>query len=238
MLVVVTCGHELQGLGTRHDVDTAKPPPPKSIGSFFDVGAEPDRLSNGPKRHSSEAEADQRFRRLYLDHERDVRNYCRRRLPTTDVDDAVADVFVVAWRKIDALPGPAEVRPWLFGVARNVVRNLERAARRRQRLWGKAAATADRSRPEAGPEEAVVRLGDVETVLAALATLKPADREILRLSNWEELTPAEIALVLRISPAAAGMRVKRASARMANALDRGGYQHRGGSSRLSDRDMK
>ena len=202
------------------------------------MGGDPESQRHGPKPRSSETEADQRFRRLYLDHERDVRNYCRRRLPTADVDDAVADVFVVAWRRIDSLPVPAEVRPWLFGVARNVVRNLEREARRRQRLWGKAAATADRSRREAGPEVAVVRLGDAETVLAALGTLKPADQEVLRLSKWEELTPAGIALVLRISPAAAGMRVKRASARMANALDRVGYQHRGGSSRLSNRDMK
>jgi RNA polymerase sigma-70 factor (ECF subfamily) len=173
-----------------------------------------------------------------LDHERDVRNYCRRRLPATDVDDAVADVFVVAWRKIDSLPTPAEVRPWLFGVARNVVRNLERGARRRQRLWGKAAATADQSRLEAEPEVAVVRLHDTEAVLTALATLKPADQEILRLSKWEDLTPAEIALVLRVSPEAVGMRIKRASARMANALDRAGYQHRGGSSGSSNRDMR
>ncbi len=202
------------------------------------MGGEPESPRHGPKRRSSETDADRRFRNLYLDHERDVRSYCRRRLPNADVHDAVADVFVVAWRKIDSLPVPAEVRPWLFGVARNVVRNLEREARRRQRLWGKAAATADRSGHEAGPEVAVMRLGDAETVLAALATLKPADREILQLSKWEELTPAGIAFVLRISPEAAGMRVKRASARMASALDRAGYQHRGGSSRLSNRDMK
>ncbi len=208
------------------------------MGSFFDVGGEPENPRHGPKRRSSQTAAERRFRNLYMDHERDVRNYCRRRLPIADVGDAVADVFVVAWRKIDLLPIPAEVRPWLFGVARNVVRNLERQARRRQRLRGKAAATADRSHHEAGPEVAVVRLGDAAAVLAALATLKPADREILRLSKWEELPPAEIALVLRISPEAAGMRVKRASARMANALDRAGYQHRGGSSRLSNRDVK
>jgi len=212
-------------------------PSMNSIGSFFDVGAEREKPRHGPKHRSSGTEADQRFRRLYLDRERDVRNYCRRRLPAIDVDDAVADVFVVAWRKIDSLPVPAEVRPWLFGVARNVVRNLERGARRRRRLWGKAAATADRSRHEAGPEAALVRFGDTETVLAALATLKPVDQEVLRLSKWEELTPTEIALVLRISPEAAGMRIKRASARMAHALDRTGYRRPGSSSHHSTKDI-
>ena len=144
---------------------------------------------------------------------------------------------MVAWRKIESLPIPAEVRPWLFGVARNVVRNLERGARRRQRLWGKAAATADRAGHEGGPEVAAVRVGDTETVLAALVTLKPADQEVLRLSTWEELVPAEIALVLSISPEAAGMRVKWASARMAMALDRAGYRQRGGSSHFSREDI-
>jgi RNA polymerase sigma-70 factor (ECF subfamily) len=226
--------------GRTHGITLTLPriPSMQSIGSFLDVDTEAERPTHGPMRRSSETEADRRFRRLYVDHRRDVRNYCRRRLLPADVDDAVADVFVVAWRKIDSLPVPAEMRPWIFGVARNVVRNFERGARRRQRLWGKAAATADRSGQEAGPEVAVVRLGDAEMVLAALATLKPADREILRLSKWEELAPAGIAIVLRISPAAASMRVKRASARMANALDRAGYQHRGGSSRLSNWDMK
>lgn len=90
------------------------------------MAEEPERPFDGHERRSSESDADGRFRRLYVDHERDVRNYCRRRLRTGDVDDAVADVFVVAWRKIESLPIPAEVRPWLFGVARNVVRNLER----------------------------------------------------------------------------------------------------------------
>jgi RNA polymerase sigma-70 factor (ECF subfamily) len=169
-----------------------------------------------------------------LDHERDLRTYCRRRLPAADVDDALAEVFVVAWRKIDSLPVPAEVRPWLFGVARNVVRNLDRQARRRKRLWGKAMETTDPARYEAGSEVAVVQRSDAEIVLAALATLKRADQEVLRLSKWEELTPAEIALVLRISPEAAGMRVKRASARMAKALYRAGYRHPGGNSSFSN----
>ena len=190
-------------------------------------------MSHDPKRRSRSTEAEQRFQRLYLDHERDLRAYCRRRLPTADVDDALAEVFVVAWRKIDSLPGPAEVRPWLFGVARNVVRNLERQARRRKRLRDKAMGTTDRSRHEAGPEVAVMLRGDSEMVLAALATLKRADQEVLRLSKWEELTPAEIALVLRISPEAAGMRVKRASARMAKALYWAGYRHTGQSSSSS-----
>jgi len=154
-----------------------------------------------------------------------------------DVDDAVADVFVVVWRKIDSLPVSVEIRPWIFGVARNVIKNLERGTRRRKRLWGKAVATADRSAHEAGPEAMVGGRGDEETVLAALGTLKPTDQEVLRLSKWEELTPAEIAIALRISPAAAGMRVKRASARMEDALDRVGYRRQGGRPESSKKDI-
>ncbi len=64
----------------------------------------------------------------------------------------------------------------------------------------------------------VVRRSEDEEVLDALARLRPADREILRLSIWEELTNTEIAKVLEIEPHAVTMRLSRARDRLADRL--------------------
>jgi RNA polymerase sigma-70 factor (ECF subfamily) len=55
----------------------------------------------------------------------------------------------------------------------------------------------------------------------ALASLSPADQEILRLVAWEELRNPQIAEVLGITPNAVAIRLHRARARFAAALARG-----------------
>lgn len=56
-------------------------------------------------------------------------------------------------------------------------------------------------------------------MLDGLATLSPSDQEILRLRAWEELTSAEIGVVLGISVTAVDMRMSRARRRLEQALD-------------------
>ena len=51
---------------------------------------------------------DTSFRRIYDEHFEAVTRYCLRRLPVAEVNDATAEVFLVAWRQIDRVPeGPA-----------------------------------------------------------------------------------------------------------------------------------
>jgi hypothetical protein len=47
-----------------------------------------------------------------------VQAYCLRRLDPDRANDAAAEVFLVAWRRIDHMPEPAQALPWLCGVAR------------------------------------------------------------------------------------------------------------------------
>ncbi|MGB0101650.1 MAG: sigma factor-like helix-turn-helix DNA-binding protein, partial [Nocardioides sp.] len=56
----------------------------------------------------------------------------------------------------------------------------------------------------------------------ALAALRPEDAELLRLWAWEQLTPAEIAVVLDVSANAAGVRLHRARARLREQLGKNG----------------
>ena len=84
------------------------------------------------------------FDALYVAAAADVRRFVARRLGTrADVDDVVADCFLVAWRRAEQVPDdPEDARRWLFEVAHNVVRNVQRSRRRRAALDDRVKAAA------------------------------------------------------------------------------------------------
>lgn len=168
-----------------------------------------DPLARSPK-------SDAAFRTVYDRCFPAIRSYCLRRLPPGDANDAIAEVFLVAWRRIDDAPPIEEAQLWLYGIARNVIRNSQRADRRRLRLRSRAQGVCATSAPD--PETIVVRRSEDAEVLRALGALRPTDREVLRLSIWEELTNAEIAQILSLDPHAVTMRLTRARKRMARQL--------------------
>lgn len=61
-------------------------------------------------------------------------------------------------------------------------------------------------------------MGESQEVVAAMKTLPAADRELLMLSAWEQLTPAEIAITLDVSSGVVRKRLFRARKRMAEAV--------------------
>jgi RNA polymerase sigma-70 factor (ECF subfamily) len=152
------------------------------------------------------------FRALYERHRDEVWRYFRRRAGDDDADELTAEVFVVAWRSRDRPPDDA--RPWLYGVARNVLANHRRGVQR-------AAALGERVGREASA--AVDDHADLAHVradlAAALARLAPADREVLLLVAWEGLTSAEAAKVLGCRAPAARARLSRARRRLRAVLD-------------------
>jgi RNA polymerase sigma factor (sigma-70 family) len=127
-------------------------------------------------------------------------------------DDVVAQTFLVAWRRLGAVPRDDPV-PWPLAVARNVWRNERRGGRRRLALVRRLPAP----RPEPPPAEPADGEG-MPAVHAALASLDAGDQEILRLVAWDDLTPAQAATVLGCSPGAARLRLHRARRRLAAEL--------------------
>lgn len=159
---------------------------------------------------------DVRFNRIYAEHFDAVQSYCLRRLPVTDANDAVAEVFLVVWRKIESVPTGDETLPWLFGVARNTARNSSRSVRRTARLTARLGAVRDV--PPAGPETQVVRRSESRRLLNALDGLRPTEREVLQLRAWEGLSASQIADVLGVSLHAAEKRLARAMKRLETAF--------------------
>lgn len=157
------------------------------------------------------------YERLYREHARAIHAYCLRRTTPEDAKDATADVFVVAWRRFDEVPLGEDTLPWLYGVARNVLRDHSRSHRRRTRLAAKVAGTAD-DRVE-GPEHQVVRMEEHAAVLEAVERLPDKDREILRLVEWEGLTRDQVAGMMFVSRSAIDKRIARAHKKIARILE-------------------
>lgn len=152
--------------------------------------------------------AEQRFARLYGDHAREILGYALRRCSDPeDAAEAVAETFLAAWRRLNEVPAGGEGRLWLYGTARLVVANQRRGERRRNRLAEQLRMELRRRLPTDAAE-------DPTGILEALAMLEEADRELLMLVGWEELTPAQAAQILGITPLAARSRLHRARRRL------------------------
>jgi len=52
-----------------------------------------------------------KFRRIFDAHVSVVHRYCLRRLSVADANDAVSEVFLVAWRRIEEIPEGEETLP-------------------------------------------------------------------------------------------------------------------------------
>jgi hypothetical protein len=115
-----------------------------------------------------------RFDALFTEFQRPVLAYAMRRTATlADAEDATAETFTIAWRKLESIPPDAPL-PWLYAVARRVLANQRRGGGRRDRLIALLTPNDDVPTP--------IRLGDDTDgpAFVALATLSPADQEILR----------------------------------------------------------
>jgi RNA polymerase sigma-70 factor, ECF subfamily len=151
---------------------------------------------------------EQQFNQLYTSHAEAVRRYVWRR-DSDFCDDVLAETFLVAWRRLEDTP--ADARPWLIGIARNIRLNLHRSARRQQAVSARLIEThADSASAETANE--------ANAVTAALSKLSHADREVLLLSTWDALDRNGIAQALGCSTATVSVRLHRARKRFAAAL--------------------
>lgn len=160
----------------------------------------------------ADSERRRRFDALFREHVAGIASYCRWHAGAAgDNDDAVAEVFLIAWRRLDDIPRRNEARAWLYAVARRVMANQARAEARRVRLSEKLNAQPVAVGTDEFPLAALVH--------EALVTLVPRDREVLLLAEWEGLTPAEIAVVRKCAAVTARGRLHRARRRFRAAFE-------------------
>jgi RNA polymerase sigma-70 factor (ECF subfamily) len=165
---------------------------------------------------SAERLPEQRFRELYAAHYPAISIYVRRRLvdSESEVADVVADVFAVAWRRLDVVPVPPEDRLWLYGVARRAVARHQRGTWRRIRLHARLIAESSIAPVDEAPAVDPI----TRRIRKAISQLSPRDQEVVRLVMWEGLSHAETAQVLDCSVNAVALRLRRAKERIRQEL--------------------
>lgn len=174
------------------------------------AGHEPCVTSPGPDR----------FPQLYAANFDRLLGYALRRVAAPDdAADVVAETFLVAWRRIADVPDGDEARLWLYGVARRVLANHHRGEGRRDALAERLRSALSHQVSRRDVAEEVV---ETRAVRAALERLGDLDRELLRLTAWEELEPREIAVALDLSPHVVRTRLSRARTRLRRELAKDG----------------
>ena len=154
---------------------------------------------------------DSEFTELYEAHYASIRAYASACVSAGDVDDIVAETFLVAWTRADDVPADW-TRGWLIGVARNVVPVRQRASRRATNFVDQLSLAPPN--PQASPDEEHLAGQQITALKTAMSTLKESDQEVLVLAGPYEFSLEEIALALDITSNAAGVRVHRARERL------------------------
>jgi len=145
------------------------------------------------------------FGRLVRRHQVAVYRFLVRRAGPNDAGDLLADVWIAAFRSRDSFDvGRESALPWIFGIARNILRGHWR-----------------RSRPDESPDvrpidpwqrvdERLVAADATRELRGSLMALPEEQREVLLLVAWEELSPTEAADVLGIPASTARSHLRRA----------------------------
>jgi RNA polymerase sigma-70 factor (ECF subfamily) len=138
--------------------------------------------------------------------------------PEADADDAVQESFLKAFAALPRFRDGAPLRPWLLRIVTNEARNRRRSAGRRQGLALRAAEREPHQGSEPGPEAVVIAAEARTELLAALATLRDDDREILGARYLLDLSEAETADTLGLARGTVKSRTSRALGRLREAL--------------------
>lgn len=174
-----------------------------------------------PRSGAPERVADDAIVAMYHEHANSVFAYLARRVGRDLAQDLLSETFrqaIESHAGYDSKKGSQRV--WLFGVASNVLRRHWRTEQRHlralDRLHGEAGTVFD---PLLSMPERIDAESESTLVLAAITELDAIDRDVLLLSCWEELSSADVAAALDLSPGAVRTRLHRVRARLRTAID-------------------
>lgn len=196
----------------------------KRASPLIPARAEPASAEPGPEPSDAEVirrsdqEPDQ-FAVLFERHAASIAHYVSRRLGPDLAQDIVADTFLTAFRQRGGydLTRP-DARPWLFGIAGNLIRRHHRDEARKLRALARTG-TDPVLEPFTDQLDAQLTADTTNgAVAAAIASLDPDQRDVVLLITWAELTYDQAADALGIAPGTVRSRMSRARARLRAAL--------------------
>lgn len=159
------------------------------------------------------------FALVFRRHAASIARYAGRRLGPGPAEDIVAETFLAAFRQRDRYDvARPDARPWLFGIAGNLIR---RHCRDEARMLVALERTGVDPVAESFAEQAEARLAAGaagRAVAAALAALDPDQRDVVLLITWAELTYDQAAEALGVPEGTVRSRMNRARTRLRAAL--------------------
>jgi RNA polymerase sigma-70 factor (ECF subfamily) len=161
----------------------------------------------------------ERFAVLFDRHAPHIHRYLARRAGRQVADDLVAETFLTAFAKRDRYDlGYSDARPWLYGIATNLVGQHHRDEARQYRIMQRAVAEPEvpdhADRVAAGVTAQATRA----LLEAALAALPAGDRDVLLLIAWEQLTYQEVSRAMAIPAGTVRSRLHRARTKVRQVL--------------------
>jgi len=146
-----------------------------------------------------------------------LHRYLARRVGPAAADELAAETFTVAFRRWDRLDPERPVRPWLYGIAANLMRHHWRKERRMLRAYARTGVDPICAEDDEAAERADAD-GKRRELASGLAELRRDEREILLLNAWAELTDAEIATALDLPVGTVKSRLSRTRVKLRNQL--------------------
>ena len=161
----------------------------------------------------------EQFATVFRRHAPDIHRYAVRRLGPDAAEDVVAETFLTAFRLRSRYQRDRpDARPWLYGIATNLVSRHRRAEVRQYRALAR---TGVDPVTESFTDRADARLtasGESRRLAAALAKLPAVHRDALLLVAWGDLSYEEAAVALGVPVGTVRSRLSRARARLRQAL--------------------
>jgi RNA polymerase sigma factor (sigma-70 family) len=135
-----------------------------------------------------------------------------------EAEDAAQQAFVKAYYAIGKFRLEAPFRPWLLRIVTNEAKNRIRSQGRQAGVAVRLQEGRPRDDAAPSPEVAVLSKERSSALMDALNTLKIADRTVIYLRYFLELTEAEMAVTLACRPGTVKSRLSRALRRLKTAL--------------------
>ena len=157
------------------------------------------------------------FEAVFREHFAPVHRFIARRVGTALAEDLAAEVFATAYRRRASYqPERGSLRPWLYGIAANVLRRHWRDEQQLLELDARVArdslALPAAAQFADAADERVIATALAPRIAGALAALNSEQREVLLLHAWAGLSHEEIAAALGIAQGTARSRLSRARA--------------------------
>lgn len=153
---------------------------------------------------------DRHFARLH--------QFVHRRIGPTLADDLVAETFRRAFQNRASFdPTIPDARPWLYAISMNLMRMHHRSESRRIDAYAKSGVDPAEEFTAAA-DRRVTADAERSALMTGVASLKKADREVLLLHAWAEMSHQEIAETLSIPAGTARSRLARARAHLIERL--------------------